>query len=205
MGDPRRPEGPRTGRLIASVARLRARLAVVLARRRVSIGFVLFPLVAWLAAPKASTVLVGAPIAAAGEAIRVWAAGHLRKNREVTASGPYRWVAHPLYVGSSVMAVGLAIGSGSWAAASLIGAYVAVTIGAAVSHEETGLRSRFGDRYDRYRSGEETGDGETGRRFSLAQAMRNREYRAVVGLALALLLLALKATYNQMFGGRPGG
>ena len=45
--------------------------------------------------------------------MRVWAAGHLLKAREVTRSGPYRFVAHPLYLGSSLIGVGLAIGSGS--------------------------------------------------------------------------------------------
>ena len=42
----------------------------------------------------------------AGEALRMWAAGHLNKSREVTSSGPYRFVAHPLYVGSSMMGAG---------------------------------------------------------------------------------------------------
>ncbi len=50
----------------------------------------------------------------------IWAAGHLNKSREVTASGPYRWVAHPLYVGSSIMGVGLAIASGSLIVAVVI-------------------------------------------------------------------------------------
>ena len=33
----------------------------------------------------------------------------------------------------------------------------------------------------------------------LAQAIANREYRAVVGLVLAVLLLIWKATYNDSF------
>ena len=53
------------------------------------------------------------PVALAGEAIRFWAAGHLNKSREVTRSGPYRFVAHPLYLGSSVIGAGLAIASHS--------------------------------------------------------------------------------------------
>ena len=39
----------------------------------------------------------------AGEALRIWAAGHLEKGREVTASGPYRWTRHPLYLGSTII------------------------------------------------------------------------------------------------------
>ena len=36
------------------------------------------------------------------------------------------------------------------------------------------------------------------RAFSLQQAMANREYRAVAGLAAAILLLIWKATYNGL-------
>jgi hypothetical protein len=37
------------------------------------------------------------------------------------------------------------------------------------------------------------------RRFSLQQAIANREHRALAGLAIAVLLLVLKATYNGLF------
>lgn len=35
-----------------------------------------------------------------GAAIRIWGSGNLRKNREVTTTGVYRMVRHPLYTGS---------------------------------------------------------------------------------------------------------
>ncbi len=171
-------------------------LAGRLARLRVPLGFALCPFVVWLAAPTPTTVLIGAPIAAAGEAFRLWAAGHVFKAREVTTSGPYRWFAHPLYVGSSVIGVGLAIGCASLVVALLIAVYLIVTLTAAVKNEEAFLRLKFGDRYERYRRGDVARGSDGRRRFSLAQAMRNREHRAVVGLALALLLLTLKASYN---------
>ena len=65
--------------------------------------------VLWLAQPTRATLAIGTALAIGGECLRVWASGHLNKAREVTASGPYRWFAHPLYVGSSIMGVGLAI------------------------------------------------------------------------------------------------
>src|SRR6185295_6751971 len=82
-----------------------------LARFRVAIGWVFAPLVFILANPTPESILVGAVVGAIGEGVRVWAAGHLNKSREVTSSGPYRYFAHPLYVGSSIMGVGLAIAS----------------------------------------------------------------------------------------------
>jgi Kef-type K+ transport system membrane component KefB len=182
-----------------------------LARRRVPIGFAAGALVLWLAAPTPTSLLLGTSVAVAGELIRIWAAGHLNKSREVTASGPYRWFAHPLYIGSTVIGVGLAIACASLVVFAIVAIYLGVTLPAAVRNEEAFLRRAFGDRYDRYRRGGTASD-ETRRRFSLAQAMQNREYRAVVGLVLAVLLLVWKATYNGVFWRtveprimRPGG
>ena len=163
-----------------------------LARFRVALGFVLAPIVFWLAQPTRTSIAAGALVAAAGEAIRFWAAGHLHKSREVTASGPYRFFAHPLYLGSSVIGIGLAIASGSMTAAVVIGSYLALALTVAARREEAFLRRSFGDAYDRYQRG--SVDAE--RRFSLAQAIANREHRALIGLLLAVLLLALKAARN---------
>lgn len=169
-----------------------------LARLRVPLGFAFAILVVWLAMPTGSLLLIGGAIAVAGEGLRIWAAGHLNKSREVTSSGPYRFFAHPLYVGSSVMGAGLAIASGSVIVAVLIALYMGSTVTAAVRSEEAFLRQKFGDQYDRWRRGE-TGtqdDAAASRRFSMAQAMANHEYRAVTGVVAAVLLLALKAAYN---------
>ena len=178
-------------------------LMATLARMRVALGFVFGVLVLVLAQPSAASLAIGMSVAACGELIRIWAAGHLRKSREVTVSGPYRWVAHPLYVGSSVMGAGLAIASASLPAAVLIAVYLAATLTAAIKSEEAFLRRTFGDQYELYRSGVEAKRRERGgasnRAFSLQQAMANREYRAVAGLTAAILLLIWKATYNGSF------
>ena len=183
--------------------RRRDTIVAVLARLRVALGFVFGVLVLILAQPTGRSLLIGMSIAACGELIRIWAAGHLRKSREVTVSGPYRWCPHPLYVGSSVMGAGLAIASSSVLVAILIAVYLATTLTAAIKSEEAFLRRTFGDQYDLYRSGVAAQRAEAGaasrRRFSVSQAMANREYRAVVGLVVAVLLLILKATYNGMF------
>jgi protein-S-isoprenylcysteine O-methyltransferase Ste14 len=183
--------------VIIWLARCRAWLAEALARRRVSLGFVFGAVVLWLAQPTRGTLAIGTAIAIAGECLRIWASGHLNKALDVTASGPYRWLAHPLYAGSSIMAVGLAVMADHFVVTALIALYLVVALSAAVISEETFLRRTFGDRYDRYRRGDRS--GEERRRFSLDRAIANREHRAVAGLALAVLLLVLKATYNGTF------
>ena len=177
-------------------------LVAALARLRVALGWVCGVLVLVLAQPTGRSLAIGMSIASIGEAIRIWAAGHLYKSREVTSSGPYRFVGHPLYVGSTVMGIGVAIACASWPVAVLIAVYLASTLTAAIKSEEAYLRRAFGEQYDLYRSGiaaRRASPGASRRRFSLRQVIANREYRAVVGLALAILMLALKATYNGMF------
>jgi hypothetical protein len=181
------------------------RVTALLARLRVPLGFLFGAFVLAAARPTRASLLAGAAVAALGESLRIWAAGHLNKSQEVTSSGPYRWLAHPLYVGSAIMGVGLAIASANVVVAVGIGLYLVTTMAAAVGSEETFLRERFGDRYERYRRGEVGADPDgLSRRFSLARVTANREHRAAVGLLVAVLLLVLKATYNGLFweGGR---
>jgi protein-S-isoprenylcysteine O-methyltransferase Ste14 len=161
-----------------------------LARRRVALGFIAGLAAIWLSQPTPRTLLIGAIVAVLGEAMRVWAAGHLEKGREVTVSGPYRLTRHPLYMGSTIIGIGLAIASASVIVAVLAAAYLAVTLTAAIATEEAHLTAKFGDAYPEYRDGRAAG---VSRRFSVARAMRNREYRAMIGLAAVLALLSWKA------------
>jgi hypothetical protein len=94
------------------------------------------------------------------------------------------------------MGVGLAIASHSLPVAAIIAAYLTITLTAAIKSEEAFLRRIFSDAYEEYRH---TGIVDRERPFSLSRAMANREYRAVAGAAVALLLLVWKATYNGMF------
>jgi protein-S-isoprenylcysteine O-methyltransferase Ste14 len=153
-----------------------------LARKRVPLGFAAAVAALVLAQPTWASWRLGLGVAIAGELVRVWAAGHLEKGREVTQSGPYRWTAHPLYVGSSIIALGTVVAAGSVIVALLALVYMGATITAAVRTEEAFLRRRFG----------EAGGSDPTRRFSLQRAMRNREYRAVLGLIAGFAILALR-------------
>jgi protein-S-isoprenylcysteine O-methyltransferase Ste14 len=165
------------------------RVVSYLARRRVALGFVTAAIVLLFSTPTWRSLAVGLLVAIAGESIRIWAAGHLEKSREVTRSGPYRFVRHPLYAGSSLIALGVAIASHSIVVAIAGAAYMTVTIVAAIRTEEAFLRQAFGATYGQYARSE--GDPMV-RRFSVERAVRNHEYRAVMGLAAGFGLLALK-------------
>jgi protein-S-isoprenylcysteine O-methyltransferase Ste14 len=160
-----------------------------IARARVPAGFLFGVLVLWLSQPTRRTVIVGSVIAMLGEAIRIWAAGHLEKGREVTSSGPYRWTRHPLYAGSAVMGAGLAVASADVVVALAIAAYLGLALSAAIRTEEAFVRQKFGPLYDEYCAGRLS----VARPFSWRRAFANREHRALVGLIVAIAVLALKA------------
>jgi protein-S-isoprenylcysteine O-methyltransferase Ste14 len=159
------------------------------ARLRVPIGFAAGVVVLWFAEPTERSLVVGGMVAIAGEALRVWAAGHLEKGREVTASGPYALTRHPLYVGSTIIGIGVAIACASWVVVFLVFAYLAITLTAAVRTEEAHLTEKFGEVYPDYRAGRVTAMLRT---FSFGRVMRNREYRAIIGLLIAAGLLVGK-------------
>lgn len=160
-----------------------------LARRRVALGLAAAIVTLVLARPSWSSWRIGFIVAAAGEMMRIWAAGHLEKGREVTRSGPYRWTRHPLYFGSTIIAIGTIIAARSVIVGALVAIYMASTLSAAIRTEEAFLARTFGDTYAQYR---ESRAAPMRRRFSMTRAMRNREYRATAGLVAGFALLALK-------------
>jgi protein-S-isoprenylcysteine O-methyltransferase Ste14 len=161
----------------------------LLARWRVFLGFVFAAIVVWLATPTPRSLIIGAAIAVIGESIRIWAAGHLEKSKEVTMSGPYRYTRHPLYLGSSLIGIGIAVASSHLLVAAIVIAYLALTLTAAMRSEEAHLREKFGDAYDAYA---EKRAPNVERAFSWQRAVYNREHHTIAGLVTGLALLAAK-------------
>ena len=161
----------------------------LLARWRVFLGFVFSAVVLWLASPTRNSLLLGAAIAVVGECLRLWAAGHLEKSKEVTRSGPYRYTRHPLYLGSSTIGVGIAVASHNWIVAGMVVTYMALTLTAAMRSEEAHLREKFGDAYDAY---VEKRSAPMGRPFSWERAIHNREHHTLAGLFGGFVILAVK-------------
>lgn len=168
-------------------------LAQRIARWRVTLGFAFAAVVLWLATPTATTLAFGAVVSLLGEVIRVWAAGHVEKSREVTRSGPYRFTRHPLYLGSSIIGVGVALAAGSIIVAIIVTGYLATTITAAIRAEEAHLREKFGAEYDAYATRVAP---PMVRSFSMRRALANREHHTIAGLVMAFVLLALKVGYS---------
>ena len=72
------------------------------------------------ARPTAASLAAGFPLVAAGQALRLWATGHLRKTDDLSVTGPYSYLRHPLYAGALAMGCGFAIMAGARVAAVVL-------------------------------------------------------------------------------------
>jgi len=105
----------------------------------------------------------GFALVALGEWVRMWAAGHLVKNKVLTFTGPYAYVKNPLYIGTFLCMVGFAImargdsGAVWWQAhmnwillgVSILG-FVAYYVPYKKKREGDRLRDIFGEAWDHY-------------------------------------------------------
>jgi protein-S-isoprenylcysteine O-methyltransferase Ste14 len=172
-----------------------------LQRIRVPLGFLAAAVFIVFARPGALTMTFGAILIVVGLGIRAWAAGHIRKAEQLASTGPYAYTRNPLYLGSFVMAVGFTVAAGVWWLGLVflvlfIGIYRPV-----MRVEADDMRRIFGSEFEKYerdvplfipRLPKTKG---TDTRFDPELYLRYREYRAAMGSALAMGVLAAKAYF----------
>jgi protein-S-isoprenylcysteine O-methyltransferase Ste14 len=169
-----------------------------IARRvRVPLGFAFAVLYLGMARPTWTSIAVGTFVAAPGILLRALASGHVKKNEELTTSGPYAYTRNPLYLGSLIMAVGFAIAARSWWIGVLLAIYFLTVYLPVIRAEEGYLRKTFPgfEEYIRHvprllpkLSGFGNGTGA----FSWDLYRKHREYNAVLGTAAVMAALVAK-------------
>jgi protein-S-isoprenylcysteine O-methyltransferase Ste14 len=149
----------------------------------------------WFARPQMKWLLCGVGIAICGLLLRGYAAGHLRKHKQLAISGPYAFTRNPLYLGSVLLAVGFSVASHSWISALLLAAYLAIFYPVVIRREQAELKTLYGAAFVEYASqvpafwprlSPATASME---RFSWPLYRQNREYEAAIGLAVAMAIL----------------
>lgn len=123
-----------------------------IARRiRVPLGFVCAAIFLYLAHPSLGTLLASIPVVGSGLWLRGYAAGYVKKNAELTQTGPYAHTRNPLYLGSILIAVGFAVAARSWPmAVVLVAMFLAIYL-PTIHSEEQFLREAFPE-FDAYAS-----------------------------------------------------
>ena len=193
-----------------------ARWQRVARRVRVPLGFVtasLYVFELWRRAPRPEAVAWSLALVLPGLWLRAYASGYVRKNQELTTTGPYAYTRNPLYLGSVLMAAGFALALMSWAVGVVLAVgFLAIYVPVILS-EERFLRDTFSNFDDYCRSvprffprlgpARVAGSGQDGH-FSLALYLRHREYNALLGVSLLYLCLVfLRPAISLIFHGRP--
>ena len=170
-------------------------------RYRVAAGWVLGVLVLVLARPGLRSILLGLPLVVLGEAARLWASGHIEKTLKLATGGPYAHSRNPLYVGSLLLALGVAVACASpWVVLAVALYFLAFY--PAVMREEAGfLRKKFPVYagweaevplfWPRLLPG-----GPRESRFDWARVRRNREWRTAAALPLLAALLYARSLFG---------
>ena len=169
-----------------------------IARRiRVPLGFAFAVLYLWLARPTMRSLLIGAVVMIPGLLVRALASGHVQKNEQLATSGPYAYTRNPLYLGSFILALGLAVAARNWwIAALMIVMFFAIYL-PVIRGEEAYLRQHFPEFDDYARQVPRLLPRLTplpgGRgMFSSDLYWKHREYNALIGSAAILAGLAAK-------------
>src|SRR5260370_14859998 len=115
------------------------------ARLRVPTGFLIVVVFAWFSHPTPQSLAYGVPVSLLGLALPAWAAGCLAKNQSLATSGPYAYTRNPLYIGTLLVAAGLAIASRGIGLGVLFAAVFIFVYLPAIQLEEQHLRVIFPD------------------------------------------------------------
>jgi protein-S-isoprenylcysteine O-methyltransferase Ste14 len=205
-GNPPQPAAPRPDWI--------ARWQRVARRIRVPLGFLtaaLYVFVLWQRAPLPAAVAWSLALVVPGLWLRGYAAGYVKKNRELTVTGPYAHTRNPLYLGSMLIAAGFAVALLSWPVALVLALGFGVIYVPVIASEERFLRATFPGFDDYCRRvprliprltparNQETGSAAGA--FSLSLYVRHREYNAGIGAALLYSLLLLRPALAALVHG----
>jgi hypothetical protein len=186
-----------------------------IARRiRVPLGFAAAALYLWelikhkpLWQPMAWSLLLVLP----GLWLRGYAAGYVKKNSELTITGPYAHVRNPLYLGSILIAAGFAVALMSLPFAIALVVFFLLIYVPVIASEEAFLRDTFLE-FEWYCARvprlipritpARAPDGPRGQSgsFSFDLYRKHREYNSAIGAALLYVSLLLAIVLHTMRG-----
>jgi protein-S-isoprenylcysteine O-methyltransferase Ste14 len=179
------------------------RLKKIISRWRVRISLLCVILAVVLAKPKPWSILVGVGLTVAGLLLRIWACGHLEKEKELITSGPYRFTRNPLYLGNLLIGIGIVVGARSLWVLALAVVLFLVFYPAAISKEKQKMKQLFPEEYAAFKEKvppffptfrPSLQDKKT--RFQWSLYKKNREYRALIGSSIFWIVMTAKLFLN---------
>lgn len=167
-------------------------------RWRVPGAFAVGALILVLAEPTAKSLLVAQVLILPGLALRLWASGHIEKAQRLATGGPYRHTQHPLYLGSSLIGLGVAVAAAQPWALLAVGVYLLAFFPYVMWNEREFLHEKFGSEYEHWVAEVPAffprllPAAARGTRFEWRRVRANHEWQACLAPPAALALLFLK-------------
>lgn len=178
-------------------------------RWRVRTGYPVALAFLLLAHPTTASLAAGATVAALGLLVRGAAAGYLHKHEQLATGGPYAFTRNPLYLGSSILALGFVVAGASWIATAVVAAYFVAFYPAVMGREEAELKELYGATFEEYsrrvpRFWPRLAHVQPSKAvsFAWAQYRRNREYQAGIGTLAGFAILASKPFLMHFLQGK---
>ena len=149
----RRPDDASTNKIQSESLERLERWQKVARRIRVPLGFLtaaLYLFELWRREPHPAAIAWSLLLVLPGLWLRAYASGYVKKNRELTQTGPYAYTRNPLYLGSILIAAGFALRSAQLAGAlAMLAVMFFIIYVPVIASEERFLRATFPD-FDAY-------------------------------------------------------
>jgi len=145
-----------------------------------------------IATPDARSIFIGFFLIVFGMFFRAWSSGYINKNEELACRGPYALTRNPLYFGSFLIGMGIAVAANNETAIVIFGTYFLLFFPMLIIIERRKMKNLFPEQY-----------AELARRsnlfipklkkientdFNIAFYFKNKEYRV---LYLSLFVVAV--------------
>jgi protein-S-isoprenylcysteine O-methyltransferase Ste14 len=112
-------------------------------RIRVPMGFIFAAFFLWFAHPTLGSLLWSLLLVIPGLALRGYASAYIKKNAELTRTGPYAYTRNPLYLGSILIAFGFGVASNNWILTVALALLFLLIYLPTIRSEEEFLRATF--------------------------------------------------------------
>jgi len=161
-------------------------------RYRSFVGIVALIAVLYLSTPSALSIGIGFFFIVFGMAFRAWSAGYIHKNEVLAINGPYELTRNPLYFGSFLLGIGIAVGGNNIYSYLISAIYYFSFFPFLMVIEHRRLKKKFGSEYEKWYKKSNTFFPKIKKvkqfNFNISYYMKNKEYK---GLYFSFFIVAI--------------
>ena len=180
----------------------------VIFKNRITLSFAGAAIFLYFASPSRTSVVAGIPFIILGEIMRTWASGYIKKNEELSQTGPYAITRNPLYVGNFLIGAGFSVMTGRLLLFLLFIVVFIYIYRVTIQNEETFLSARFGETFSRYKervpvffpikffSSRSASHDNSAAHFSWNLVIQHREYHTWIGIIAGLIIFLVKLAFK---------